>query len=75
MLMSGKNEIYCHSSYGPVFAGNSDMLVQNNCSTSTSNYTNLGGSYVNDTGIDGALVFTGEYYFTVKEIEVFTISL
>jgi hypothetical protein len=75
VLMSGKNAIYCNSSYGPSFAGNSDMGVQDNCNTSTSNWTNLGGSYVNDTGIDGTLVSTGEYCFTVKEIEVFMISL
>jgi hypothetical protein len=30
---------------------------------------------VNDTGIEKAQVFTGEYNFTVKEIEVFAISL
>jgi hypothetical protein len=29
---------------------------------------------VNDTGINGQEVFTGEYNFTVKEIEVFTIE-
>jgi hypothetical protein len=29
---------------------------------------------VNDTGINGQQVFTGEQYFTVKEIEVFTIE-
>jgi hypothetical protein len=75
MLMSGKNAILCNSSYGPVFDGNLDMGVRDNCSTSTNNWTNLGGSYVNGTGIDGKLVFTGELYFTVKEIEVFTISL
>jgi hypothetical protein len=75
MLMSGKNAIYCSSPYGPWFAGNWDMIVYDNCNTATSNYTNLGGSYVNDTGIDGKLVFTGERNFTVKEIEVFTISL
>jgi hypothetical protein len=75
MLMSEKNAIYCNSSCGPVFAGNGDMGVQDNCNTSIGNWTNLGGSYVNDTEIDGKLVFTGEYNFTVKEIEVFTISL
>jgi hypothetical protein len=75
MLMSGKNAIHCHSSYGPCFAGNRHVGVRDNCNTSTNNWTNLGGLYVNDTGIDGKLVFTGEYYFTVKEIEIFTISL
>jgi hypothetical protein len=29
---------------------------------------------VNDTGINGRQVFTGEYNFTVKEIEVFAIE-
>jgi hypothetical protein len=29
---------------------------------------------VNDTGINGEQVFTGEYNFTQKEIEVFTIK-
>jgi hypothetical protein len=75
MLINGKNAIYCSSSSGPCFAGNCDMFVQDNCNTATNNWADLGGSYVNDTGIDGKLVFTGEYNFTVKEIEVFTISL
>jgi hypothetical protein len=74
-LKSGKNAINCSSSYGPLFAGNCDMVLQNNCNTSNSNWTNVGNSYENDTGIDGNLVFTGEYNFTVKEIEVFTITL
>jgi hypothetical protein len=75
MLMSGRNAIYCHSSYGPFFPGNEDMGVYDNCNTSTNNFTSLGGSYVNDTGIDGNLVFTGEQSFTVKEIEIFAITL
>jgi hypothetical protein len=29
---------------------------------------------VNDVGLDDRKVFTGEYHFTVKEIEVFEIS-
>jgi hypothetical protein len=75
MLMSGKYAIYCRSLHGPCFNGHCDIAVQDNCNTATNNFTNLGGSYMNDTGIDGNCVFTGEYNFTVKEIEVFTISL
>jgi hypothetical protein len=75
MLMSGRNAIYCNSSCGPCFSGNRDIAVYDACNTSTDNFTYLGGSYVNDTGIDGHLVFTGEQNFTVKEIEVFTINL
>jgi hypothetical protein len=75
VYMSGKNAIGCYSSYCPLFGSNCDICLCDNCNTSTSNYTHLGGSYVNDTGIDGKLVFTGEYNFTVKEIEIFTIIL
>jgi hypothetical protein len=74
-MKSSSNAIYCLSSHGPVFAGNCDIVVQDRCNESTSNSTSLGGAYVNDTGIDGQKVFTGECNFTVKEIEVFSISL
>jgi hypothetical protein len=49
--------------------------VADNCNANTNSYTNLGKGYVNDTGITGNAVFTGEQYFTVKEIEVFSITL
>jgi hypothetical protein len=75
MLKSGNNAIYCYSSCGPCFAGGGDFAVYDNFNIATHYFTSLGNSYVNDTGIDEKLVFTGEYNFTVKEIEVFTISL
>jgi hypothetical protein len=71
---SSSYAIFCSSSYGPIFYRNNDILVQDACNTATNNFTNLGGAYTNDTGIDGTEVFTGECYFTVKEIEVFTIT-
>jgi hypothetical protein len=74
MLISGKNAIYWNSSYGPPTYGNSDMAVADNCNISNENWTNLWSSYVNDTGIAGSQVFTGELHFVVKEIEVFTIN-
>jgi hypothetical protein len=49
--------------------------VADSCNANTSSFTYLGNGYVNDTGIDAAAVFTGEYHFTVKEIEVFAITL
>jgi hypothetical protein len=73
-LSSGSNAIYCHSSYGLTFGGNHDLTVADSCNANTNSYTNLGHAYVNDTGITGTAVFTGEQYFTVKEIEVFTIT-
>jgi hypothetical protein len=57
---------------GPVFGGNHDLIVYDPFN-STSNYTNLGGAYRNDTGLDGKQVFTGEYNYAVKEIEVFSV--
>jgi hypothetical protein len=65
--------ILCQLSYGPRF-GNAAISVADCCNQNTNSYTNLDNAYVNDTGIDGTQVFTGEYHFTVKEIEVFNIT-
>jgi hypothetical protein len=73
--INGENAIHCVSSYGPVFAGNRDMGVGDNCNSSDVSWTNLGGSYVNDTGLAATVVFTGKHDFRVKNIEVFTITL
>jgi hypothetical protein len=74
-LSNASYAIYSHSSYGPTFGNNKDIYVADNCTANNNSYTYLGGGYVNDTGITGTTVFTGEQYFTVKEIEVFTITL
>jgi hypothetical protein len=73
MTKSGRT-IYCHSSYGPVFGSACDLYVSDSCNANNSNCTNLGSSFVNDTGIDGNPVFPGEHYFTGQEIEVFAIA-
>jgi hypothetical protein len=49
--------------------------VADNCNANNSSYTYLEKGYINDTGITGRAVFTGELNFTVKEIEVFAITL
>jgi hypothetical protein len=66
--------IDCHSSYGPTFGNGSDIYVANGCNANTSSYTRLGIGYANNTGINEYQVFTGTQYFTVKEIEVFTLT-
>jgi hypothetical protein len=66
--------IYCNSACGPRFGHGCDMCVANECNANTSSYTNLGSGYVNNTGIAGNQVFTGEQSFTVQEIEVFSIT-
>jgi hypothetical protein len=66
--------IYCQSNYGPTFGGGHDIYVADNCNNNTNSCTYLGNSYTNDTGIASDQFFTGERYFTVKEIEVFQVS-
>jgi hypothetical protein len=66
--------IYCNSSYGPIFGDNSDICVRENCNANEDNHVSLGGTFANDTEIPGDQVFTGERYFTVKEIEIFAIE-
>jgi hypothetical protein len=73
-LSNPSDAIYCPASYGPTFGGNHDIHVADNSNTNTSSYSNLGHGYENDTGVNGRQIFTGEYNFTVKEIEVFTIE-
>jgi hypothetical protein len=68
--------IFCDQSFGPVFGNGGEIEVRDNCSQNANSHTNLGGnrSYTNDTGLSGDQVFTGEYNFTVNDIEVFTFT-
>jgi hypothetical protein len=62
-----------YSDCGPVFAGNCDLVVSDQCQVESSSWSNLGGAYANDTGVPGNEVLTGSHKFTVKEIEVFEV--
>jgi hypothetical protein len=75
VMKSSENAIYCPNSYGPTFGGGHDIYVANGCNGNTSSSTNLGSTFNNDTGIHSQHVFTGESTFTVKEIEVFEITV
>jgi hypothetical protein len=67
--------MYCYSGHGPRFGAIAcDIVVFDNCNTNTENYTQLGCSYINDTGLDGFVVLAGSQFFQVKEIEVFEIT-
>jgi hypothetical protein len=68
-----ENAIGDNRTYGPTFGGNADLYVCDECHRSAGSYSYLGGTYANDTGIDGKQVFTGSCHFTVKEIEVFEV--
>jgi hypothetical protein len=73
-LSTAEDAIACNSSFGPVFGSGHDIAIVSNCDQNTHSSANLGPSYANDTGIGGTQVFTGQQYFQVKEIEVFSIS-
>jgi hypothetical protein len=72
-MSTGLKAIWWNSNCGPRFGYNHAISVSDNCNTN--NYTNVGSVSVNDTGIDGKPVFTGEQHFAVKEIETFMINL
>jgi hypothetical protein len=63
--------IWSGTDYGPIFGGGHDFQISSNSNTTTSNYSNFGSSYNNDTGCDGKTSLAGAYNFTVKELEVF----
>jgi hypothetical protein len=63
--------INCGARCGPRFSA---IAVSDGCNTNTSSSTSLGGSYANDTRLDGDKVLTGSYKFRAKEVEVFEIT-
>jgi hypothetical protein len=66
--------ICCNPGCGPIFGNGNDIIVIDDNNLNKSCSTNLGTSYVNNTGRDGKTFFTGEFNFQVKEIEVFEIK-
>jgi hypothetical protein len=63
--------ISLRSDGGPRFC---DIGVADDCDISTQNNVFFGFTYINDTGLNGNIVFTGSDRFRVKEIEVFEIT-
>jgi hypothetical protein len=65
--------IHDYINTGPRFGSHHDLSITSQCNCHTSSYSNLGGTYRNDTGLAGNTVLTGGYNFTVKEMEVFEV--
>jgi hypothetical protein len=76
-LKSASNQcaIWSGSGYGPIFGGGHDFQISSNSNATTSNYSNFGHTYNNDTGCDGKTFLAGAYNFTVKELEVFHVHV
>jgi hypothetical protein len=66
--------VYCVASYGPTFGDGHDIYIANTSNANTSSYSNLGSAYENETGVSGTEVLAGQRYFTVKEIDVFSLG-
>jgi hypothetical protein len=69
-----RRAINCFPWRGPGFGHGCDLFVSHNCDSNTDSVSSLGETYVNDTGVDGRVFFTGAHNFRVKEIEVFEVS-
>jgi hypothetical protein len=62
-----------YRSYGPTFGAGSDLHVCGGCDSSSGSHSNLGTTYINNSGVQGKEVLTGACNFTVKELEVFEV--
>jgi len=70
-LEENQKAVFHDENEGPIF-GYSDIQVASNCNVGGySSYTNFPSYYVDTTGKEKK-TFTGDYYFTVGDIEVFT---
>jgi hypothetical protein len=66
--------IFVDPGCGPTFGGGAEIAIASNCDAKAANSTRgFGNAYVNDTGIDGKIFFSGEPAFVVKEIEIFEV--
>ena len=66
------NGIYCHSLYGPVFGGGSDIVIYSNSHRNNSSSINFPYQYM-DTTEKGNNTFTDTTKFRTSEIEVYCV--
>lgn len=64
------HSIYDHANYGPTFGAGHDLYVSSACQTNKNSSSNFPHSY-NDTTKRGAVTFTGDRNFQIKDIEVY----
>jgi hypothetical protein len=72
--------MYCYSNTTMVcFGSNGAIRITDNCNSHNNSnnhgFGNSSSSFVNDTGLPGSTLFTGEETFTVKEFEIFEVSI
>jgi hypothetical protein len=69
-LVAPENSIYYDPSLGPSFGYGCDICIWNHSNNNSCSSTKFPSSYSDSTG-NGKVTFTGQYCFTVQEIEVF----
>jgi hypothetical protein len=75
-----KYTILCYFNGKMVWFGSDGAIaIYDNCNANNNSHNRGFGSpyssFVNDTGLPGSTLFTGEERFTVKELEIFKISI
>ena len=69
---SESHSIYCGPSYGPIFGGGNDIIIYDNCNSS-SNYSCGDYTYDLPQGVDNKTYLAGAKNFKVKDIEVYSV--
>ena len=75
--VSANNEqrnVYYDGSYDMPFGGGFDLCIADGANCNTNSYTNFPNTYIDSTGRANA-TFTGARNFTVKEMEVYALSV
>ncbi|CAM4842959.1 unnamed protein product, partial [Rotaria magnacalcarata] len=67
------NAVYHQIGIGPTFGSGHDITLENASNTKSSSHTNFPNTYLDTTG-KGSNTFTGAYYFTTSDIEVFKLA-
>ena len=70
-MSTDSKSVCCHSDYGPTFGGGYDLYLANGFLTSANNYCNCPSTYKT---MKRSELTGGDYYFKVKECEVYQIS-
>ena len=67
-IQNANKSIACQSGYGPKFGNGHAIVIQNNCLSSSQNYSASNTSYGNNLGL------TEQEHFSLNELEVFLVE-
>jgi hypothetical protein len=70
VISNTSHDLCCHPSNGSTFGNGFGIHVASDYNANTTSYTYFGTDYINNTGIGGTQVFTGEQCCTMQEMYV-----